>query len=203
MNDCFTLLPQSEVGGRISLERRTQCPLDFHWISRADHAHLWKNAKQPDVLASVMGGTEGGIAQSTTDADDDDRLSMVAEIDSNLFQTSCSDKGNDGVNNGSHSRHRKTCGYPDHICFRNSAVEEARRKSFLEGVEEPIADVAAEEDDPLVLFSSSDKLFGESISHIVVSTRKPGGRGSVRAVVLPSLSLVGRTPFRHTISALW
>src|SRR5205085_12409274 len=119
----------------------------------------------------MMRAAERSIGKAGAGADNDNRLMMVTDIDPDLFDTAVSDKVRDGVTDGPHPTHGETCRYANHVRFRHAAVIEPAGAFRLEVLEEAIADVSREQDDPFVLDSELRDLAGESVPHNKPSSR--------------------------------
>src|ERR1041385_6617178 len=91
---------------------------------------------------------------------------MVTNINSNLLHAAIGDEGRDGVAHRAQAGHRHACRHADHVRLRHAAIEEAVWALRFEIVEEPIADIAAQQHDTLVALREFGDLLCEGVSHV-------------------------------------
>ena len=90
---------------------------------------------------------------------------VITEIKTDLFDDAISDERRDGVADGLKPARGHSRGDADHVGLGHPAVEKASGGNLFEFVEQPVPDVAGEQDDVLALMRDLGDLVGESVAH--------------------------------------
>src|SRR5258708_18574643 len=113
----------------------------------------------------MMGAAERSVGQPGTRADDGNRNVVIANVDSDLLQAAIGDERCDRVADRAQAGHCQAGGNADHVGFRHAAVVETPGTFQLELVEEAVADVAGEENNPVVFLGEPSDFVGKGVSH--------------------------------------
>jgi hypothetical protein len=161
----FALLTDAHVDGSVVLQRGAQRAAYFVRISGCNHAHVGQRSQQRDVFTRMMRGAQRGVRQAGPDADDNHRYLVIAHVDADLFQAARGHERGDGVDHRSQAVQSHASRDSHHVGFGHAAVHEAVWRSGFEGVEQPVADVAAQQHDPRVTGRQRIDLVREGVPH--------------------------------------
>ncbi len=164
VNQRLALFPEADIGRPVLLQHGPHGSPHLERVARTDHHQVGDGTQERDVLAGMVRRAETRVGQTRTDRHDRDRRLVVAGVGADLLQAAGRDERRDGVGERAESRHRQAGGDAHHVLLGDTAVEKALRGGRSELVEQAIADIAREHDDPGIA-AELGQLVSERIPH--------------------------------------
>jgi hypothetical protein len=140
-------------------------------IGRANNGNVRQRTKGRNVFEAVVSWPETRVSEAATDPDDDDGSCVVTNVDLDLFIASIRNERRDGVGHRAQPSECQPRSRADHVGFGNPAVIESLGEARLERIEEAIADVAHEEDYPVIVGGALHEGLRKCVSHGRPSSR--------------------------------
>ncbi len=165
----LTLLAESDVGRPGEPERRLDRRPHLGRVGRAENGEVGKTAEDADILAGMVRGPQRSVGEAAAGTDDHHRHVVVADVDTDLLDHARRGEGGDGVGEGAEPTQRQSRCHAGHVRLGHPTVVEPVGEPLTVAVEEPIADVAREQDDPLVGRGQVGDRGGEGVSHAGIS----------------------------------